>query len=367
MSAKCIFVAATDQHIGKTTTTLGLLAAFKKRGINVGYCKPLGQEFVKIGNDHVDKDALLFAHTMQFPLEPLVHSPVLTASGMTAAYIDKPFHKELIGRIDYAAEVLKQRHELVIFEGTGHPGVGSIVNLSNADVAKRLGSGVVLVLKGGIGNTYDRMMLCKRFFDSTGVPILGVIINKIIPEKYEKTTQYLTKLFARDHIPVLGFVPFEQELGYPLLSTIIKEVNGEVLTPNSNIDCLVKDTIVGSQMDITDLDINIQYLLVVSVSRLQAALENLQRIWQQHQIRPNLVGVIVSGPRNPDPEQFAFFQKYEIPVINTYLDTYETIVKMSHIEVKINTKMPLKIEKAIDLMDKHVDLDLLATLINLRT
>ena len=246
MPAKCIFVAATDQHIGKTTTTLGLLAAFQKRGINAGYCKPLGQEFVEIDGKNVDKDALLFAQTIPFGLEPAIHSPIVMASGMTADYTDNPIHSRLTESLDYAAGVLKERHDLVIFEGTGHPGVGSIVHLSNADVARRLGAGVVLVLKGGIGNTYDRMMLCKRFFDHSGVPIIGVIVNKIIPQKQEKIRQYLGKLFKRDQLPILGFMPFEQELAYPMLSTIIKEITGEVLTPDSNTDCLVMDTIVGS-------------------------------------------------------------------------------------------------------------------------
>ena len=50
---------------------------------------------------------------------------------------------------------------MVVYEGTGHPGVGSVVDLSNAEVAKQLESEVILVLEGGIGNTLDRLSLCK--------------------------------------------------------------------------------------------------------------------------------------------------------------------------------------------------------------
>ncbi|MBK8473122.1 MAG: AAA family ATPase [Sphingobacteriales bacterium] len=85
-----IFVAANDQHVGKTTTTLALLTAFQRKGMNIGYCKPMGQEFVQIGDACVDKDAALFADIMPFDLEPELHSPVLTASGMTARYIERP-------------------------------------------------------------------------------------------------------------------------------------------------------------------------------------------------------------------------------------------------------------------------------------
>ena len=70
MSCKCIYVAATSQHVGKTTSTLGLIAALQRAGIQVGYCKPLGQEFIDVGPSRVDKDALLFSDFMGFELEP---------------------------------------------------------------------------------------------------------------------------------------------------------------------------------------------------------------------------------------------------------------------------------------------------------
>ena len=46
-----LFIAGTSQHVGKTTTSIGLLHAFRKRGLNVGYTKPLGQRVQKTG-DH---------------------------------------------------------------------------------------------------------------------------------------------------------------------------------------------------------------------------------------------------------------------------------------------------------------------------
>ena len=40
-----IFVAATEQNDGKTTTCLGLFAALRKRLGRIGYIKPVGQRF----------------------------------------------------------------------------------------------------------------------------------------------------------------------------------------------------------------------------------------------------------------------------------------------------------------------------------
>ena len=83
---KSIYVAATSQHVGKTTSTLGLYAMLKSHGFNVGYCKPVGQKFLDINNDKVDKDALLFAEMMSFDLVAKLHSPVILGRGATEAY-----------------------------------------------------------------------------------------------------------------------------------------------------------------------------------------------------------------------------------------------------------------------------------------
>jgi dethiobiotin synthetase len=74
---KRIYVAATSQHVGKTTSTLGLVHALRKRDVNVGYCKPVGQQFLDLENHQVDKDAFLFSGVMDFELVSDIHSPVI--------------------------------------------------------------------------------------------------------------------------------------------------------------------------------------------------------------------------------------------------------------------------------------------------
>ena len=46
MKQKRIFIAATKQNDGKTTISLGLIRAFRKRFKNVGFIKPVGQRYV---------------------------------------------------------------------------------------------------------------------------------------------------------------------------------------------------------------------------------------------------------------------------------------------------------------------------------
>ena len=54
-----VFIAATRQNEGKTTTSLGLLAALKNIYPRVGYIKPVGQRFVEIETQKIDEDTVL--------------------------------------------------------------------------------------------------------------------------------------------------------------------------------------------------------------------------------------------------------------------------------------------------------------------
>jgi BioD-like phosphotransacetylase family protein len=55
---KAVYVAATRQHVGKTSTCLGLLQGLTARLERIGFLKPVGQESVAVegGSLRVDKD-----------------------------------------------------------------------------------------------------------------------------------------------------------------------------------------------------------------------------------------------------------------------------------------------------------------------
>jgi AAA domain len=60
-----IFIAATRQHVGKTTVSLAMMSGLKKRFDKVGFIKPVGQQHVKVRSENqdaelrVDKDVCL--------------------------------------------------------------------------------------------------------------------------------------------------------------------------------------------------------------------------------------------------------------------------------------------------------------------
>src|SRR5438309_1263129 len=53
-----VFIAATRQNDGKTTASLGLIAALQPHYPRVGYIKPVGQRFVEIEEQKIDEVSL---------------------------------------------------------------------------------------------------------------------------------------------------------------------------------------------------------------------------------------------------------------------------------------------------------------------
>ncbi len=363
---KSIYVAATGQHVGKTTSTLGLVANLIEQGLHTGYCKPVGQEHINYNGMVADKDAVLFSEVIGFKMDPDLHSPVIIGRGVTKAFLDDPLQFPFTERLDFAAKTLKDQYELLVYEGTGHPGVGSVVDLSNAQVAKRLNAGVIMIAEGGIGRTIDRLTMCLALFRAQNVPILGIIVNKVKPEKIEEIRYYLSKITSKWGIPLLGVLPYDQTLSFPIMETVSEVVSGKVILNAEHLNNRVEDIVAGSLVDTEEFNNSKNILLVASVKRLDEAINKVEKISKQNKLEQSpLSGVLVTGDGRHahwyDPADLhnPYFRDNKIPVITTTLDTYGSVVKISRIEVKINTRTPWKSLRAIELIREHVNFDLL--------
>ncbi|MEL7123910.1 MAG: AAA family ATPase [Bacteroidota bacterium] len=362
---KKIYVAATGQHVGKTTSTLGLVANLKEMGLHTGYCKPVGQKYLSVNGMIADKDAVLFSEAIGFEMKPEWHSPVIIAKGVTKQYIENPDKFDFDNKVRQAAEVLNEQYDVVVYEGTGHPGVGAVCDISNAKVAKMLGASVVMIVEGGIGRTIDKLMMSTALFREQNVPIMGVIVNKVKPEKIEELKYYLNKKLNVMGIPLLGILPYDASLSFPIMETIKRAVGGNIILNQDRIGNRIEDIVAGSLVDTEEFSTFQNVLLVASIKRLNDAIEKIEHITRVKNLSNSpLSGVIVTGDGrhakwyDEADLNHPHFQKCKIPVISTKLDTYGSVVKISRIEVKINTKTPWKVKRAVELIKEHLDFKL---------
>jgi hypothetical protein len=82
-----VFIAATRQNDGKTTTSLGLIGALQKYFPRIGYIKPVGQRFVEIESEKIDEDTVLMdaVYRMDIPLVDM--SPIAVEPDFTRKYL----------------------------------------------------------------------------------------------------------------------------------------------------------------------------------------------------------------------------------------------------------------------------------------
>ncbi len=178
------FIAATRQNDGKTTTSLGLIAALQTYFPRVGYIKPVGQRFVEIEEQKIDEDTVLMdaVYRLNTPLVDM--SPIAVEPDFTRKYLQSSNNETLVRKIQKAFDRVAWEKDFVLCEGSGHAGVGSVFDLSNAQVAKILGAKVIIVTQGGIGKPIDEVCLNQALFEKEGVEIIGVILNKVLGEKW---------------------------------------------------------------------------------------------------------------------------------------------------------------------------------------
>lgn len=224
-----IFVAATKQHVGKTTTSLALMSGLQKRFDKVGFIKPVGQQHVKVHSKalgmeiRVDKDICLLKE--QFHLDHIDYqhmSPVIIPRGYTKRYLDGEIsHGQEVADIEESFRNVNEASDIVLCEGTGHCAVGSIVNVNNANVASLLGADMVLIANGGLGSAFDELELNRVLCEHYGVKIAGVVVNKVRADKYDQTKHYMSKALMKYWgVPLLGCIPDRPFLGCPALADL---------------------------------------------------------------------------------------------------------------------------------------------------
>src|SRR5256885_1471274 len=190
-----IFIAATRQNDGKTTTSLGLIAALQPHYPRVGYIKPVGQRFVEVAEQKIDEDTVLMDRVFRLNCPLVDMSPIAVEPDFTRKYLQSSNNEALVKKIQKAFDRVAWEKDFVLCEGSGHAGVGSVFDLSNAQVASILKAKVVIISQGGIGKPIDEGSLNQALFQKEGVEIIGVILNKVLPDKVDTVTDFARRGF----------------------------------------------------------------------------------------------------------------------------------------------------------------------------
>lgn len=216
---KKIFIASTGQNTGKTTTSISLLHLARKKYRRVGFIKPFGPKLTSYRGRDVDVDAALIAYVYGMDDDLALMSPVVLHPQTTRKVLEGKIDPQAYGeQIFRATAELEKKCDLLIIEGAGHSGVGSVVGLSNAQLAKRLNAPVLMVAGGGIGNVIDSLHLNLALFREAGAEVRLIMPNKLVHSKREMVRQNPSSPPNRSNIK-LKLLPISLRLLLPFLSS----------------------------------------------------------------------------------------------------------------------------------------------------
>jgi hypothetical protein len=354
-----VYVAATRQNDGKTTISIGLLQAFSQIYDNVGFIKPVGQQSVLVGDERIDKDTYLISDICNIRDNLKMMSPIAVPKGFTEDYIlNRNIKKDMLkNKLMTAYEHIKRGKDYVVIEGTGHAGVGSIFDFNNARVASLLGSRVIIVSKGGLGKPIDEIYMSKTLFEKEGVEVMGVIMNQVIEEKYEKIKQLATKSLESMGLKLLGTIPQQEILSAPTMAQIREHLNAELINGQYLYENIFQ-VVVGAMTAHHALNFMKKgTLLITPGDREDLILASLSAGIIGDNDEDCISGIILTEGVMPHKNIFKLLQKTRIPVIIVNEGTYQTASKVHDLLVKITPQDKKKIELAKELVSRYVDID----------
>jgi len=355
-----LYIAGTGQHSGKTFVSLGLVEALIERGLKAHYMKPVGQRAIQWGEDRVDNDVVLIHEVCHLRTRPGMANPVTLPSGFTTEFLTSgKSSTPLMRRIQQGFEAVSQDADIVVIEGTGHAGVGSVVGLSNAEVARLLGARAVIVTGAGVGRPIDEFALNRALFDARGVCITGVIANKIQSHRLAEIKQLLEKWFAAQSVPLLGALPFEPALTYLTVRQIVGEIGAQVVNGEDVLDRRVRKCIIGAAPAHRLLPFLEEGVLAIVPGDRDDLILAAVSCDELDPEAAGTVAICLTSGILPQQSVMRIIKESRVPVIASERGTYDVASEISSLVAKTMPGDVAKVELAKQLISRYVELDVL--------
>jgi BioD-like phosphotransacetylase family protein len=349
-----VFIAATRQNDGKTTSCLGLLSAIQKIYPRLGYIKPVGQRFVEIEEQKIDEDTVLMDRVYRLNCPLVDMSPIAVEPDFTRRYLESANRDALVRKIEKAFDRVAWEKDFVLCEGSGHAGVGSVFDLSNAQVARILKAKVVIVSRGGIGKPIDEVALNQALFEKEGVEIIGVIINKVLPDRVEFIRKFAARGLERKGLRLLGVVPHMPILSNATVASIQEELEADLLNAGAQIHNLVSDVVVGAMGVNNAMRFFKRGVLLITPGDRE---DIILAAGANAEGSPPLSGIVLTGHLRPSENVMKVIRSMPFPVLLAAEDSYQVASKVHDLTVKTQPTDTEKIAIIRDLITKHVDVN----------
>ncbi len=362
--ARKVFVAATGQNCGKTTISLSLMHLARKKYKKVGFIKPLGPKLARYGDRDVDMDAALMARVYDLGADIELMSPVVLHPDTTRKVLAGEISREsLLEKAKNAFAIMDEKYDFLVVEGAGHSGVGAVVGLNNAQIARMLDAPVVMVAGGGIGNVIDAVHLNLALFRQEGAEVVGILPNKLVAEKRERTLNYLRMSFGGEGIAVEGGFNFSRILAHPTLKHVSKLLGAPMRATKVQSSEICHHIQLGAASCQRVIDILKDSTLLLVTGSRDELLVTLASLYHIHEYRKKLAGVLITGTSDVSPITQKILDDTNLPYIRCPRLTADVFSLLMEDVSKITADDRQKIRLVQSLAEREIDFEAIDALL----
>ncbi|AAT88357.1 phosphate acetyltransferase [Leifsonia xyli subsp. xyli] len=365
--ARSLYITSAEGHTGKSTVALGVLEALRHSVERVAVFRPIARSTVE--RDYV-LDLLLTRVTAQIGYEEAVG----------VSYEDVHADADAaLGEIVRRFRAVEAKADAVVILGSDYTDVGSPTELGyNARIAANLGAPALLVLGGRVGQGFGERLgqadprspeelrqlaeLAVAELRAEHAGLLAVVANRADSDRLETIVEAVGEAVAagapaQGARPQVWAIPEDPFLVAPSIRSIMEVTAGELLAGDRELLAREALGVVVAGMSMNNVLPRLVEgaVVVVPGDRTEVLLAVLMA--NASGTFSSVAGIVLNGGFElPEPiERLLAGLRSPLPIVYTWLDTYETVVRITHARGRLAADSQRKYDTALALFERHVD------------
>lgn len=358
--AQAILVVPTGPGVGLTTVAVGLVHALDRRGVRVGFCKPIAQPHE--GDTGPERSSRLVELVAGFT--PPLPLPADAAAELYAHGQRERLFEEVVARVEEAGS----RADVVIVEGLVPSPEQPYTASLNAGLANSLDAEVILVAapNGDPEALSDALELtAQNFGGAGGSRVSGCILNRVGAPTGARSFLRLdeaqtdaaptfdyrdqTRILQQGHIRLLGEVPWERDLAAPRVGDVATFLGAQALY-EGDLSRRVTDVALGA----STVSNAAQRLLPGTLFITSGDREDLVLAASLAALggRP-IAGLLLTNGRKPSAPMLKLCEPglaTGLPLLMVPDDSFQAALRVR----EMNLEVPLDDTERIELLTEHV-------------
>ena len=324
-----IYLTTIEPYSGKSLVSLGITELLLRRTPRVGIFRPVIEVPPDKGRDK-NIDLLLTHYNLDLDYEDTYAFFRHEVAGMIAG----GRYDEVLDTIIEKYKVLEEKRPTLSSTASAadfeEGGSAVVMDLYDADIARNLGSPVLLVTSGAgeeIDDIISDVKIAIEAFEESGCQILGAVVNRVDPEMIDDLLETLEEELPETHT-LLSVIPARDRLSSPTVREIADFMGARVLYGGEQQENLVYSYLVIAMNIANYLPyLRDNALLITPGDRCDVVLSALQA--HQSLNYPKIAGILLTGGLKPPDSVDRLLTGLGdiLPILSVPDDTYDTATR----------------------------------------